>query len=163
PRCHANEGPPDVGGPSCDARLLPRSLRRRRHQADRQRTAADALDGWVALAADVHGYRTGLAVVAADLYLGRRLAVGLGVLDDRAAGIRAEHGAGPGVDHVHVATAGGTDQVKPVRVLSAVRIRAGRGLTGRRDRRAVWVHVLHAGALAVLAGAGVGGGRRVRP
>src|SRR5205085_780635 len=152
-----------MGGPSCDVRLVPRSLRRRRHQADRQRTATDAPDGWVALAADVHGYCTGLAVVAADLDLGRRLSVGLGVLDDRAAGIRAELGAGPRIDHEHVATAGGTDQVEPVWVLSAVRVRAGRGLAGRRDRRAVWVDVLHAGALAVLAGAGVGRGRRIRP
>src|SRR6478609_1282583 len=126
-----------MGGPSCDARLFPRSLRRRRYQADRQRTARDALDGCVALATDVHRYRTGLAVRAADLDLGRSLTVGLGVLDDRAAGIRAELGARPGVDHEHVPTARGTDLVEPVRVLSAVRVRAGRGLAGRRDRRAV--------------------------
>src|SRR4029079_16882134 len=94
PRCHANEGPPD-GRPLVDARLLPRSLRLRRSQAARQRAARDVLGGCVALATDVHGYRTGLAIGAADLDLGRRLAVGLGVLDDRAAGIRAELGAGP--------------------------------------------------------------------
>src|SRR6476661_2739017 len=135
-----------MGGPSCDARLFLDHL----GFGGTRQTARDALDGCVALATDVHRYRTGLAVGAADLDLGRSLAVGLGVLDDRAAGIWAELRARPGVDHEHVATAGGTDQVEPVRVLSAVRVRAGRGLAGRRDRRAVGIHVLHAGALAVL-------------